>query len=38
VHERCRAIGIEGYLTKPFKSEHLVKAIDKALQAAAAKK
>ena len=38
VHERCRAIGIEGYLTKPFKSEHLVKAITGALAAPAEKK
>ena len=38
VHERCRAIGIEGYLTKPFKSEHLVQAITGALAAPAEKK
>lgn len=33
VHDRCRALGIEGYLTKPFKGEHLVQAIAKALVA-----
>jgi CheY-like chemotaxis protein len=33
VHERCRTIGIEGFLTKPFKSEHLIQAITKALGA-----
>ena len=38
VHERCRGIGIEGYLTKPFKSEHLLKTIAKALEAPAEKK
>ena len=31
VHERCRGMGIEGYLTKPFKSEHLVLAVTRAL-------
>ncbi len=38
VHERCRGIGIDGYLTKPFKSEHLVQAITRALEAPAEKK
>jgi CheY-like chemotaxis protein len=33
VHDRCQALGIEGFLTKPFKGEHLVQAIDKALAA-----
>jgi two-component system phosphate regulon response regulator PhoB len=37
VHERCRGIGIEGYLTKPFKSEHLVQTIARALAARAEK-
>ena len=31
MHERCRGIGIDGYLTKPFKSEHLIQAITRAL-------
>ena len=31
VHERCRRIGVQGFLTKPFKSEHLLQAISKAL-------
>lgn len=33
VNERCRTIGIEGFLTKPFKGEHLIQAIAKALAA-----
>jgi len=33
LHDRCRAIGIEGLLTKPFKGEHLIQAIAKALAA-----
>jgi two-component system phosphate regulon response regulator PhoB len=33
VNDRCRTIGIEGFLTKPFKGEHLIQAIAKALAA-----
>jgi CheY-like chemotaxis protein len=33
VHDRCRTIGIDGFLTKPFKGEHLIQAITKALAA-----
>jgi len=33
VNDRCRTIGIDGFLTKPFKAEHLIKAIAKALPA-----
>jgi len=32
-HERCRSIGIDGLFTKPFKSEHLIQGIAKALAA-----
>ena len=31
VNDRCRTIGIEGFLTKPFKAEHLIQAIAKVL-------
>ena len=37
VHERCRTIGIEGFLTKPFKSEHLLQGIARALASRAEK-
>ena len=33
VHDRCQTIGIEGFLKKPFKSEHLLEGIAKALGA-----
>ena len=33
VLDRCRTMGVEGFLTKPFKGEHLVVAIAKALAA-----
>ena len=33
VHERCRTIGMDGYLTKPFKAEQLIQGITKALAA-----
>ena len=33
VNDRCRAIGIQGFLTKPFKAEHLLQTIAKALPA-----
>ena len=33
VNNRCRTIGIEGFFTKPFKSEHLIQGIAKALAA-----
>lgn len=32
-NDRCRSIGIEGLLTKPFKGEHLIQAISRALAA-----
>jgi len=33
LHDRCRTIGIEGILTKPFKGEQLIQAITTALAA-----
>ena len=33
VHDRCRNIGIDGFFVKPFKSEHLIQGITKALGA-----
>lgn len=33
LHDRCRTMGIEGILTKPFKGEHLIEAITTALAA-----